>query len=975
MTSIERKTTEYLRDTVILQKTQKIDINEDAIKIPPIYLYTGRIPIDICEKFFRNKKKQKTVEIDVDAEIENEKEESLTVSVIFGLQVVNLKSQEGVKFESIISDLTSTLFIPSLLEESGKLLVPNDGSLPWIPRDYLAPQIDDSLVVGTIKDIDIYIEEKTKEISDLKQVGEWSKYMEFVEGLWEKTNKTKLFDEFIYNFAHKKELLVLDNSIYLIPDNTINATLYIKKLYEYALTEDQAYNILYKNMISLHKANEQKLIDNQLPQMQDHMGQMTGDFPLSLSQRESINHFLNTNEGDVLAINGPPGTGKTTLLQSIIADLMVKHALEKQEAPLIVASSTNNQAVTNIIESFESTNKEKHSKNLDEHWILNKNSFATYFPSEKKVEKAIEKKYQVSDLKMGYTIANLELEENKKASIKNVLAMCSQLYDKQDLSLQTCINKLHRTLSKFDQNRKEILNLATNINFDISLSSTSVEGNCSKIEGEIEACKNLDNSYKERLHEWESFWKKIVLYRVFKFIPAINKRLIKKIHNFMLIDENFDNADIQLVNIEDYYANRIDENRIKYKGYKDAKKILEMALYYNDYDINIFKSKNSFIDLSLDSLNTLFDTNIRYYEFWLSVHYYECRWLNDEHLVEKNDLFKSKRTIMNDKYKRLCMITPCLVMTLYMLPKNFNTYEGKYLYNFIDLLIVDEAGQVSPEIGLVNFLLAKKALVVGDVNQIEPVWNISRSLDIALSIEKGIADVNSFEKLEELGLSVSESSLMKAANKACLYSKFGKKGLLLTEHRRCYDELISYCNELVYEGTLEPLRGKASNDEKYPFNGTSSLEHKQVSLKKSSRIQTSRFNTSEAQAIKQWLLDNIDKVVKAYPKEEKNTLIGVITPFKAQAEQIKENLKDMPEVSVGTVHTFQGGERRIILFSTVYGSEENCSFIDFKPNLMNVAMSRAKDRFIVFGDIDCLSSSKENPSGLLRQYCNKYNRI
>ena len=49
---------------------------------------------------------------------------------------------------------------------------------------------------------------------------------------------------------------------------------------------------------------------------------------------------------------GPPGTGKTTFLQSVVADMYVKSALKRERAPIIVAASTNNQAVTNIIDSF-----------------------------------------------------------------------------------------------------------------------------------------------------------------------------------------------------------------------------------------------------------------------------------------------------------------------------------------------------------------------------------------------------------------------------------------------------------------------------------------------------------------------------------------------------------------------------------------------------------------------------------------------
>lgn len=67
-----------------------------------------------------------------------------------------------------------------------------------------------------------------------------------------------------------------------------------------------------------------------------------------------------------------------------------------------------------------------------------------------------------------------------------------------------------------------------------------------------------------------------------------------------------------------------------------------------------------------------------------------------------------------------------------MIPGFFTAWRGNALplYDFIDLLIIDEAGQASPEIAGAAFSLAKKSIVVGDTLQIEPVWSLNERIDI-----------------------------------------------------------------------------------------------------------------------------------------------------------------------------------------------------------------------------------------------------
>lgn len=82
------------------------------------------------------------------------------------------------------------------------------------------------------------------------------------------------------------------------------------------------------------------------------LGRSNPNFPLAEHQRQVLAWLDAAKPGEVIAVNGPPGTGKTTMLLSAVAGLWVKAALDGGEPPVTVAASSNNQAVTNIIDSF-----------------------------------------------------------------------------------------------------------------------------------------------------------------------------------------------------------------------------------------------------------------------------------------------------------------------------------------------------------------------------------------------------------------------------------------------------------------------------------------------------------------------------------------------------------------------------------------------------------------------------------------------
>ncbi|MGI2909745.1 AAA domain-containing protein [Tolypothrix sp. VBCCA 56010] len=55
---------------------------------------------------------------------------------------------------------------------------------------------------------------------------------------------------------------------------------------------------------------------------------------------------------------------------------------------------------------------------------------------------------------------------------------------------------------------------------------------------------------------------------------------------------------------------------------------------------------------------------------------------------------------------------------------------------------------------------------------------------------------------------------------------------------------------------------------------------------------------------------------------------------------------------MGTIHTFQGGEKSVIILSTRQcRKEDSLWFINRRPNLLNVAVSRARELFILVGNL------------------------
>lgn len=988
-----REVTKYFRNVVAAQTNLRCDYKEVTFCfIPEQEVMEGKAGEIVLEQLFDKH------------ETEQQKQRQV-IDVIIAFKTLANIYENGDRIDEKIEDLCSIFFVPARLDREGNLSRADVEKVPWFPREYLRPMVDPELSIGDVATYDEYLKKMT---SALYEMETWKQYIQYAISMYETVTHGSFADHFVQSGEEK---VALDNKYYIFEDTTVNAKKHILDLYNELQKQNE--NKLYAKLTNGEIESQKELIPNDnVKKMMQHAGQMNGTYPLSLSQREAINHFNELEEGDILAVSGPPGTGKTTLLQSIVADMYVNAALEQKDAPLIVATSMNNQPVTNIIESFRSI-EELGIKNLEHKWITGADKFAIYFPASSQIKQAMERGYQYSSVGKKEFFEKIEAECNRDSSRKKYIQEFKTYFGRDEQNIERCVESVYQQLSTIDQGRKQILGMAQQL-FDAmgkqeggayleSLQEQLHAGQyrMEKFLQKEELIKKDREVCKTRYLAWQQGYQTLPLWvRIFSFLPWSKSRETAFVSTFVTLEEGhiLQNC-VTYHDVQKTYQEKLTEYSAEYRTVcdqveqlketirsvhdmmentrKEMEKINQRLVELYPFDV---KEGQLFIWKKFTplDLNDLID-KIRYKEFWLAAHYYEGKWLLHDTTITKKQLPTNYESVINEYYHRMAMIAPCMVMTTFMLPKQFQVCDKGYLYNYIDLLIVDEAGQISPEMIAGNFALAKKAVVVGDEHQISPVWGVTRGIDQTMAVQYKVIDkVERFEQLEYNGLNCSQSNIMKVAALSCAYSKY-EHGLFLSEHRRCYDEIISYCNQLVYEGRLHPKRGSihgAGRENVLPPMG-----HYQVSAEHSQKIKGSRGNREEAEILVKWLTKNYKLLMTQYQQDieakkmESKDVIGIITPFKGQTLLIKRELKNSPlakqmsNISVGTVHTFQGAERKVILFSTVYGSEEECYFIDKDESMMNVAVSRAKDAFIVFGDKRCYSRRAGQATYLLEEMC------
>ncbi|GAB4154402.1 MAG: hypothetical protein Kow00107_04520 [Planctomycetota bacterium] len=273
-----------------------------------------------------------------------------------------------------------------------------------------------------------------------------------------------------------------------------------------------------------------------------------------------------------------------------------------------------------------------------------------------------------------------------------------------------------------------------------------------------------------------------------------------------------------------------------------------------------------------------------------------------------------------------------------------------------DIVVIDEASQCTLTNLLPLMYRGRTLTIIGDDNQLPAIPTIQESEELALARKYGIE--------EHLGLvGHATNDVYKTATESLPRRRADV--LMLNEHFRSNPQIIGFSNRHIYLQRLE-LKKDPAWGERLPVGSGVHIISVAGTTERGANGR-SWINVPEAEKV-------LELVLRLKQGDSRSLSVGIVTPFAAHKEMLRERLDQLrlaSEVLVDTAYGFQGDERDVIVFSPVVakGIAGSASrWVESPPNLINVAITRAREALFVVGDIDyCLQQE-----GILRKlalYC------
>jgi len=271
---------------------------------------------------------------------------------------------------------------------------------------------------------------------------------------------------------------------------------------------------------------------------------------------------------------------------------------------------------------------------------------------------------------------------------------------------------------------------------------------------------------------------------------------------------------------------------------------------------------------------------------------------------------------------------PVVSVTLASFHRQFPKMGG----GSIGWLLLDEAGQATPASACGAIWRCKRCIIIGDTLQIPPVVTIPAALGRLLQDNYGIKD-DCWSPVHH-----SAQYLADRVTAAGTYVDGGSDintwtGMPLRAHRRCQEPMFSISNHIAYNGQMV----KVTRD-----------VFRNIPTEESRWIDVVGVPSKEGHVIEEELIVLEDMLVRLANFTGK---IYVISPFRSIARMCSDRLGKY-KVACGTIHTFQGKEAEIVflILGTHPRSVRARNWVAGSPNMLNVAVTRARERLYVIGN-------------------------
>lgn len=652
------------------------------------------------------------------------------------------------------------------------------------------------------------------------------------------------------------------------------------------MTNSQLSGTALSKILGLEKTNQTETENKILEVLQ-----------LNVEQEQALNKSF---DNDISVITGPPGTGKS----QIIASFVVNACLNGKS---VLIASKNNKAVDVVEERINA---------------LGERPFVMRQGSGHYLQKLNE--YFESLLQSVPTDNDFEEFEKFRSDYSSITA---EINDRNDLIDTTIFLR-----NEVDKNEQEITELRNNkilYNYVVNnYDSSKLIRNSIEVSNILKKIDISSSCIKRLLYRMFQSFKQKRFTSYIETLKNVSMELGIDFSDELLM---FNPLNIPYYKIiADKYKQAVDDCKRLDEYFKNLQKLSDVQNLPSIYS-EISKLKEQRVKIAQKLWNK-----------YILVHYGNCDQSKRQEILNvkaaiSDAIALGKFSVSFEKIIPVKDFTPCWAVTSLSAFGRIPLQPG-----FYDYVVIDESSQCDIPSALPLLYRAKKAVIVGDPNQLKHISSIKPQVNEILMKKN---------KIEESRFSYLSCSLFDLASSVA-------KPFLIKNHYRCHPDIISFSNKYFYN---EQLRVATNVNRLTALKEFSTGVYWEDIQGKAERPKSgSAFNKIEAL--------KVVEILQAIVQSGFKGTIGVVSPFRAQINLIQwhvsrnelvNNTIEQNEIIVDTAHKFQGDEKDVIIFSPVIApgiSDTGIHFLNEQKNVFNVAITRAKSNLIIVGNLSYCSN-------------------